>query len=145
MGCTISKKYPLKVWVLTIFVAPVLFMLPIGGTDSVNFIDFIKDAPILLIMILMGSLFSLPALILYWLLYDKLNGLNINLLITKLILILFGALLIYLTFFLIDRRSFGHFNLQALTFPNSYFLTLTIFTLVFKIRKKTKSELAETA
>jgi len=125
-------RYAIKVWVTTVLVAPFILLFTLGFVNSARLSYFAESLPILILIIFVGMVLSLPALILFWLLCRKLSLSSIGVRKSKLILSVFGILLIWSTFFLLDSKLFSTADFQKLWWPGSYSLTLPIAIYLFK-------------
>jgi hypothetical protein len=99
--------------------------------------DLASGFPLIFFMILFGTLFSLPSLVLFWLLSDELYGRAISNWARKLILCLAGIFFVWITFFLINTRLFSNWNFNDYIWPAVYSFVLTVFTMLLRMPEST--------
>ena len=127
--------YPLKVWLTTLILAPVLIMLYLGIKNSVSLTELRETIPILFI-IFYGMFLSLPGLLIFLLAYWELCFRSVNPLIIKIILCIIGVTTIWMTFYAIGLRFTDP---DALVFGVTYSLTLIGSSFLFMIKSANTS------
>ena len=133
--------YPYKVWLFTICTAPVVLLLRMWSFVSANNTEITPAIAFLVLFIVYGAAFSLPALFLFNLLHKDLRYATLNRWMQKAIYSVVGVLLIWITFFVMDRRFIFEAELNELIWPIMYSLCLTIGAFLFSIQpKSTASE-----
>jgi hypothetical protein len=119
-------SYLIKHWIGTIFISPFVFELfCIFNRNLKSVIGLVEVYPITIIFSL---IFSTPTHVLYGFLYYFLGKKNINLKFSKLILILFYALGIIISFALI-------FGIDEVELISAYLSTSIFIGLVFKLKR----------
>lgn len=126
-------KYPVKVWLLTVVAAPFVFLITMLLYNKGSISNIASGFPIIFLMILFGTLFSLPSLFLFWLLSDELNELEMSQWARKLTLCVVGILFVWITFFIINRNLFSDWNFNDYIWPVVYSFVLTIFTVLLRM------------
>jgi uncharacterized membrane-anchored protein len=135
-----SDKFPLKVWTLTILMAPLLFCVVLALYQATSLVDLSGMFVLFVMMILFGTALSLPSLFLFRLLYNEIKYNSIQTRWKKLILALVGVCLIWLTFFLLDRRLFTRGEVDVCLWPGAYSLTLFGSTFLIPMTGKKATE-----
>lgn len=119
-------SYLFKHWIGTIFISPFVFELfCIFNRNLKSVIGLVEVYPITIIFSL---IFSTPTHVLYGFLYYFLGKKNINLKFSKIILILFYALGIIISFALI-------FGIDEVELISAYLSTSIFIGLVFKLKR----------
>lgn len=119
-------SYLIKHWIGTILISPFVFELfCIFNRNLKSVIGLVEVYPITIIFSL---IFSTPTHVLYGFLYYFLGKKNINLKFSKLILILFYALGIIISFALI-------FGIDEVELISAYLSTSIFIGLVFKLKR----------
>lgn len=116
--------YPIKIWLFTIFVSPVVWLLLMLVASSGNLQDIITAFPLIFYMVLFGLVLSLPALLLFYFLYKELGKRSIEEWKQKLIFSLVGTILIWITFYIYDSGYFSGIDFSILIWPLSYSIAL---------------------
>lgn len=123
--------YSVKIWICTIVSAPILLMILGALMSPEEGMSFLKGFPQLgLLMLVFGFMFSIPALLFFWLVFDLLEERLIKTYIKKITLGLAGLFLVCTSFFMIDRNFL---DWESLLFPASYSIALLFFVFLFKI------------
>lgn len=125
-------KYPVKVWLLTILISPLVLIILSSFRNGANFRDFESSLILIFYMIIFSLLFSSPSLLLFWLLSDELNGRAIKARNKKLILCSAGFVLIWTSFFLIDKNLFTKWSFNNYKLPLSYSFVLLLLIITLK-------------
>lgn len=115
-------------------------MASFGFYSSASIADFMDSFPLILMMILFGLGLSIPALWLYKLLFKELITQTIKVFLVKLILALVGALFIWITFYLFDRKFFKVASLYSLMWPGIYTIVLFISTFIFNMNSEPSTD-----
>lgn len=102
--------FPLKTWGLTMVLSPMLFLFMLQYGDGMHSQGLSENLELLFPLIAFGCAFSLPSLIIYWLLYAKIRRFDIPYLSKKILLAIIGIALILTTFYVIDRSFFLEMN-----------------------------------
>ena len=95
--------------------------------------DFFKGLPIWFFAILFGSAFALPALFLFRLLNRELAKHEIAAYRKKLIHAFVGIILLWITFYVMNRSIFEELSWDNMVWPLAYSLTLTFGAFIYKI------------
>ena len=128
-------NYPYKVWLLTVSFSPFILLGGWGLYNSANFGDFASAVPLLAMMLIFGVGLSLPALWLCQLLFKDLLKHDIRVPIKKFILAGTGIILIWVTFFLLDRSFFKDGDFYSFSWPASYSMVLLVSALLSKFQR----------
>ena len=102
-----NNKYPIKVWIYTLLLAPLIFAVVLWVYSGSDLNNFFAAWPLAFLMIGVSSLLSLPALWLYWLLFKELRNNYKPVWIKKILLSIAGISLIWITLYLLYRDSFS--------------------------------------
>lgn len=140
MQSKVDNKFPLKVWTLTILIAPLLFFVVLGLYNATSPADFSGLFLLLVMMILYGTALSLPSLFLFQLLYNEIKYNAIQTRWKKLILAVVGVCLIWLTFYLLAYRFFAKGEFDVYLWPGAYSLTLLVTTFLIPMSDKKAGE-----
>lgn len=128
-------KYYFKVWLFTILVAPLFVVVELVYQKSGNFSGFFKGLPIWCFAVLFGSAFALPALFLFRLLNKDLEKHDLPVYMKKLINVIVGIVLLWTTFFIMNRNIFVELSWDNMVWPLTYSLTLLVGTFIYKIKE----------
>jgi uncharacterized membrane-anchored protein len=131
-------KYPVKVWLLTIVIAPFIFLVTMLFYNRGESNSIVSVFPLVFFMILFGTLFSIPSLFLFWFLSDELDDRGIKSWIKKCFLSLVGVVFVWLTFFLMNKNIFRDWNFNDYIWPGVYSLVLVVITLALRIPESKK-------
>jgi hypothetical protein len=127
-------KYSIKVWLFTVIVSPLLLFLILGLIiNSAKWSEILGSWPIIGFMMLYGLVLSIPAMLLFWFIQQKLtNTLNDNK--AKLILSVYSFISVWITFYIFDR-GFIERGFQQIFWAVTYSLTIVIGVWIFKLSK----------
>jgi hypothetical protein len=102
-----SFRFVTNVWLTSIILSPVIFMLMFETFDMKDFDDLMNSGIYLFFFFVFGLLFSSPCWLLLFLFVTVINRQNITLTQKKILVIVVGCLLTYLLFFLLffDDRT----------------------------------------
>jgi hypothetical protein len=129
-------KYYFKVWLFTILVSPLFVVAGLVYLKSAPFSDFFKGLPIWFFAVLFGSSFALPALFLFRLLNKDLAKSEIPVHLNKLIHAIVGMVLLWITFFFMNREIFSQLSWDNIAWPLAYSITLLIGAFIFKLKEE---------
>jgi len=123
-------KYTLKTWLFTGIVTPHLLYLILGlFVKKVNLIEIFDSYIFILIVILNGLIFSIPAMIIFWILARNLEGkFTTNRL--KIILSIYSFISVWVTFYLIG------FEYEKVYWVITYSLIIVSGVWIFNFKKK---------
>ncbi len=127
-------RYYFKVWLFTIFVSPLLVICGLVYQKSGTFSDFFKGLPIWFFAVLFGSALALPALFLFRLLNKDLVKSDIPAYLKKSIHAVVGIFLLWVTFYVMNRRIFEEPSWDNVVWPLAYSLTLAIGAFIYKVQ-----------
>jgi hypothetical protein len=131
MEQSINNSYPIKVWIYTLLLAPLIFAVVLWVYSGSDPNDFFAAWPLAFLMIGVSSLLSLPALWLYWLLFKELRNSNKPVWIKKILLSIAGISLIWTTLYLLFLDSFSDGDADLYVIAGIYsFILLTASFLV---------------
>jgi len=126
-------KYYFKVWLFTILVSPLFVVAGLVYQKDGTLSDFFKGLPIWFFAILFGSAFALPALFLFRLLNKDLAKHEIAAYWKKLIHAFVGIVLLWITFYVMNRSIFDELSWDNMVWPLTYSLILALGALIYKI------------
>ena len=124
-------NYPIKVWLFTIILSPLLLFLRLWDFASDNGSDVTQGIALLALAVLYGAAFSFPALLLFNLLYRQLRYSALKKWLQKLALGCLGIVLIWSTFFFTDRKFIISAEFNNIIWPITYSSCLVIGVLMF--------------
>lgn len=137
MSQAVNSRYPVLVWILTILIGPLIFLLLIAFYES----DLTGGLAVALLMIILGCLLSIPALTLYWLAFDYwIMDAKLSIGIKKIMSIITGLILIWLTFMIIGVNIFKS-DMSEHIFPLAYSASLMIASFLVRISGKKHLEI----
>jgi hypothetical protein len=117
-------SFPLKVWAVTLVIAPFVFILVLAMVRSASWSDLYRSLPILLLLIIFGLMLLLPAVLLYWLAFWVLRRRPVQSRVKKLLLSIAGITAIWLLYYLFDRSLMSEGGFGGYAWPLSYSLVL---------------------
>ena len=117
-------KYYFKVWVSTVLISPLLVIGGLVYQKSGNFSDFFKALPIWFYAVLFGSACALPALFLFRLLNKDRAKSKMPVYLKKTVHAVAGVVLLWITFYFMNRQIFKELAWGDVIWPSAYSLTL---------------------
>ena len=132
---TKKMKYLIKVWLFTIIVSPLLIVLILDviiNNSNVN--SVFTSFEMIFIMIIVGFLFSIPAMVIFWLIKQSLKNKYSNLK-GKVILSFYAFLSVWITFYIIDNSFITSWS-KKIIWVLVYSLTIVMGIWIFKCNKK---------
>jgi hypothetical protein len=123
-------EYSFKIWFFTTILSPILILLTGLLIHHENWHDIAESIPILLIMILIGSVLSVPAMLLFYLIQYKLRNI-VTIIKAKLLLSIFSFASVWVTFYIADSGFVERGSMQ-LAIVLLYSLTIVIGVWIFK-------------
>lgn len=118
--------FPLKVWLLTVAAAPLVFILLLAVVRSATWSELRLSLRFIGPLFMFGFLLLLPMLLLYWLAFRAVRFRPITDNMKKLLLSVVGLAAIWLLYFLYDRSFFGEGGFGVYSWPLSYSMVLVI-------------------
>lgn len=135
-----TMKFPFKVWLTTILVAPLLAVFILG----IRFQNFEYAMPIILVAMAYGCLFSLPALLIYWFVYRKLLTRQLKTISSRLILSIVGMISVYISFCLFNIQFLSFSSFDVMIWPHTYAAVLIVATFLIHFESgKVSSEMPD--
>jgi len=134
-------KYHFKVWLFTILFTPFLATVILWFVSSAKLSDIVAVTPLWFFAVFFGAAFSLPALFLFRLLYKDLVDRHTQAWKKKAIFGSVGGLLVWVTFYFVDRDILTDKDLNTLIWPILYSVCVTIGSFLFGITNKNQSDL----
>ena len=99
-------KYIIKVWLFTIIISPLLIALILGAiindSNLASTFNFYGSFDIIFTMIVVGFVYSIPAMVIFWLIKKNLKNKYSNL-SKKIILSTYAFLSAWITFYIVDK------------------------------------------
>lgn len=132
----IDRKYLIRVWLVTILVTPFLFEIALLLRVDGSVRGFFQGLPLPLWMILFGTIYSLPALLLYSILFKVIRVSLLSTWLTKFIIAIVGTILIWITFLLRDWSSFKNGDTQNYLWPIAYSAVFAISSALVRIKSE---------
>lgn len=128
-----SFVYPLKVWMTSVLVSPLLYLLIIkmGGYRD-QYAALFSGWGYYAVAVMVGALFSIPNWLLLWVCYYFISRTKLTYLTKKAALLTIGLLLTALLFVLFNGGKEIIHSADYIT-AVSYMLTVTIGSLVYKV------------
>ncbi len=127
-------NYPLKLWVLTLFIAAILYSLWSACKDDWSDVPGLLYGLIIVAFweLCLGFIFGLPALIVVWSLYRGYILLTKSLLTDYVITVLLSIISVFVSF----KLLLGGFNFEELAIV--YMIAIPIAAVVLYLRQKRK-------
>lgn len=138
MDKTLNIIYLFKVWLLTILAGPVMIYLFTTFYNKVAFSDAIKGVPSIFLFIILGFVLSIPAFLLFILIFKFLLIFDLNTILKKILLSVVGVCLIVFSFIALDSKYFANHKLSSLIWPASYSMALVIFSISIKVPRRSQ-------
>ncbi len=135
MNKAIDNTYPIKVWLYTVFLSPVVYFIIQCIKTNTGLNNLLAGSSGILYRMGVGALLSLPALWAYWRIFKKLRNTNQTGWLKKTIMGVAGVALIFISFYLIDRHSYPLLPGRLAELPVVYSFTLVSATLLLKMMK----------
>lgn len=129
-------KYSIKIWLFTTILSPLLILISGLLIHFEKWHDIAESIPLLLVMILIGSVLSVPAMLLFCLIQHKLQNIVTNTK-AKLLLSAYSFASVWVTFYLVDR-GFVERGSNQLAMVQLYSLTIVIGVWIFKFSEVEK-------
>ena len=127
-------RYSIKVWIFTVVVSPLLLFLILGLIiNSSKWNEILGSWPIISIMMIYGLVLSIPAMIIFWMIQNKLIS-TLTSINTKIILSIYSFISVWITFYIFDK-GFLERGLQQLLWVVIYSLTIVIGVWTFELTK----------
>lgn len=123
-------EYSFKVWFFTTILSPLLILTSGLLIHFEKWHDIAESIPILLVMILIGSVLSIPAMLLFCLIQHKLRNI-ITITKAKFLLSAYSFASVWITFYLVDR-GFIESGSNLLLMVILYSLTMVMGVWIFK-------------
>jgi hypothetical protein len=128
-------RYSIKVWIFTVVVSPLLLFLILGLIiNSSKWNEILGSWPIISIMMIYGLVLSIPAMIIFWMIQNKLISTLTSSINTKIILSIYSFISVWITFYIFDK-GFLERGLQQLLWVVIYSLTIVIGVWIFELTK----------
>ena len=128
-------KYSIKVWLFTIIVSPLVVFLIFHVIDFFNnyvkFDQILKWLGVIILMILYGIVWSIPAMFIFWLI-QRIILKNCSHLKTKIILSFYSFFSVWATFYIFERGFAGK-NLNQILIALIYSLIIVSAVWIFKL------------
>lgn len=125
--------FALKVWLTTAIGGSVIFVLFVIANSPISNVDWSMMPAFLLLTILMAVLFSLPTLVVFYIIAYWLNIINLKQIMTNVLLIIIGLFGCALTIpFLTKHESL--LNPTSLVFIACYAIPLILSVPLYKVR-----------
>ena len=129
---TLNKKYPFEVWLTSVGIAPVLFLLMSlvkgeMGFDIAFFLFYVY-------MVFYGALLSLPVLGLFYLIYNKVITLEWHESLLKLLLALVAIAGMCITFLVLSGKEAFTLRDSGIAIPVSYTISIILSSLFNKLK-----------
>jgi len=129
----LSQKYPRNVWLTTIIGTPladvIFFSFKASGLPDAAMLFML-----FILQIVLGGVLSLPAYFLFRLLFGELQRSALAGWMQRLLLGSTGVVLVCVSFFFLDRRTFSETDPAVLMWPISYSVVLLISTFLLHRR-----------
>lgn len=133
-------KYHFKVWLFTILFAPFLATVILWAVSSAKLSDILVVTPLWFLAVFFGAAFSLPALFLFRLLYKDMDDRNTQNWKKKIIFGIVGVLLVWVTFYFLDRDILTDKDFNSLIWPLLYSICVAIGSFLFDFTTEIQSD-----
>ena len=129
-----NNWFPILVWLLTVtFIGPIMLSIMIKYLEPANYFFSTEIGTNFRISSVFGIIFSLPVLVIYFIIFKVLTNKNKSSLLIKIYLTLLCLIGMYFTFYIMIM---GEFKISLYTLP--YPIGLIIATLIFRVYKGKK-------
>lgn len=126
-------KYFLKVWLTTLLISPLFICISLWINKSHHWLNDFEGIHIFIILaMIMGTIFSLPAITIFYLLGKELQKKNINNKTIRVILSIYAVISIFITFSLLDG-AFITISNKNFVWPVSYSLIMIVSICYFNM------------
>jgi hypothetical protein len=127
-----NNWFPILVWLLTVtFIGPIMLSIMIKYFEPANYFFSTEIRTNFRVCSVFGTIFSIPVLIIYFIIFKVLTNKNKSSLLIKIYLTLLCLIGMYFTFYIM-----GEFKISLYTLP--YPIGLIIATLIFRVYKEKK-------
>ena len=126
--------YTIKVWLFTVIISPLLLALILGvNINNSSFNSILSSYEIVFVMILVGLISSIPAMVIFGLIKQRLKN-KVSDLKEKIILSFYSFLSVWITFYIVDNGFITRWSEQTI-WVLIYSLTIVIGVWIFKFPK----------
>lgn len=126
--------YTIKVWLFTVIISPLLLALILGFIiNNSSFNSILSSYEIVFVMILVGLISSIPAMVIFGLIKQRLKN-KVSDLKEKVILSFYSFLSVWITFYIVDNGFITRWSEQTI-WVLIYSLTIVIAVWIFKFPK----------
>ncbi|TRZ42189.1 hypothetical protein DMZ48_14255 [Robertkochia solimangrovi] len=126
--------YTIKVWLFTVIISPLLLALILGVIlNNSSFNSILSSYEIVFVMILVGLISSIPAMVIFGLIKQRLKN-KFSDLKEKIILSFYSFLSVWITFYIVDNGFITRWSEQTI-WVLIYSLTIVIGVWIFKFPK----------
>ncbi|MBD0825471.1 hypothetical protein ICJ85_15760 [Aestuariibaculum marinum] len=126
--------YTIKVWLFTVIISPLLLALILGVIiNNSSFNSILSSYEIVFVMILVGLISSIPAMVIFGLIKQRLKN-KVSDLKEKIILSFYSFLSVWITFYIVDNGFITQWSEQTI-WVLIYSLTIVIGVWIFKFPK----------
>lgn len=124
-------KYVAQIWILTIIISPLMLALVLGIIiNNSSLSEIFESYEIIILMLLVGSLFSIPTMIVFELIRRSFKP-SIPFWRRKLILSIYSLVSVWITFYIVDEGFITRWTDQTV-WPLIYSLIMVIGVWIFK-------------
>jgi hypothetical protein len=116
--------FPLKVWLVTIVMAPFVFVLGLAALRSATWSEVYRSMPFIFLLMFFGLLLLLPVFLLYWLLFGVLRYRAMSGRLKRVVLSGAGIAAIWILYYFYDQEFFREGGFGVYSWPLSYSLVL---------------------
>lgn len=125
--------FPLKVWLVTIVMAPFVFVLGLALLRSATWGEVYKSMPFIFLLMFFGLLLLLPVFLLYWILFRVIRNRPLPQRTKRALLSAAGIAAIWLLYYFYDQEFFRQGGFGVYSWPISYSLVLLAAGAVLKM------------
>ncbi|WP_127139149.1 hypothetical protein [Flagellimonas oceanensis] len=125
-------KYIAQIWILTIITSPLVLAIVLGIIiNNSSLSEIFESYEFFILMFLVGSLFSIPAMVVFGLLQRSLKS-SIPIWKRKLILSIYSFLSVWITFYIVDEGFITRWTDQTV-WPLIYSLIIVLGVWIFRL------------
>ncbi|TXJ98871.1 hypothetical protein [Flagellimonas pelagia] len=125
-------KYIAQIWVLTTIASPLVLAVVLGIIiNNSSLSEIFESYEIIILMILVGSLFSIPAMVVFGLIQRSLKS-SIPFWRRKLLLSIYSFLSVWITFYIVDEGFITRWT-DKTVWPLIYSLIIVIGVWIFRL------------
>ena len=133
-------KYYLKVWLFTVLVAPLVFLVELIINQSVIVKSAEDGLVVWLAGVLVGGACGLPCLLIFWVIDQQFQRKQVRPMEQKIIFALTGMAAIWIAFTIMNWKFIGDLSWRDAYWPIIFSGSLIVATLIFRLKRSRPSK-----